>query len=249
MCVTGLLLCYNLVTFHSPTINNPESLPFSCDSQLPQDKAMIHIAALFTLLLFTLATTRALAAGTASHVVVVVWDGMRPDFVTTETTPTLCSLAKQGVTFRNHHAAYPSMTEVNGTTLATGLYPGESGIIANKEYRPALNASKKIKTEELAVVRRGDENTGAHYLKFPTLAEILHSHGVRTAIAGAKGVALLHDRAARADGSEGINLYAGSTLPESFAKELTGLLGEFPAGELTGTTRDHWTTQALTGPL
>jgi arylsulfatase A-like enzyme len=210
---------------------------------------MIRAARLFTVFLFTLASTGALATGTAAHVVVVVWDGMRPDFVTAETTPTLNNLAKHGVTFRNHHAAYASMTEVNGTTLATGVYPGESGIIANKEFRPAINASKKVKTEDPAVVRRGDEATGGHYLNSPTLAEILHSHGIRTAIAGAKGVVLLHDRAARSDESEGINLYAGNSLPESCAKEITGLLGEFPDGELTGTNRDLWTRRALTGPL
>ena len=210
---------------------------------------MTSTAKLFTALFLTLASAGGLAAGTAAHVVVVVWDGMRPDFVTAETTPTLWKLAKKGVIFRNHHAAYPSMTEVNGTTLATGVYPEESGVIANKEFRPAINSSKKVGIEELAIVRRGDETTGGRYLQFPTLAEILHSQGIRTAIAGAKGVVLLHDRTARSEDSEGINLYAGSTLPESRAKELTGLLGAFPAGEATGTNRDLWTTRALTGPL
>ncbi len=210
---------------------------------------MIQFARLLTVLLATSAATGALAVGAASHVVVVVWDGMRPDFVTAETTPTLWNLAKQGVTFRNHHAAYPSMTEVNGTTLATGAYPEESGIIANKEFRPSINASKKVGTEEMVVVRAGDEATGGHYLNSPTLAEILHGHGIRTAIAGAKGVALLHDRAARSETAGDVNLYAGSTLPESRASAITGLLGEFPPGELTGTNRDLWTTRALTGPL
>jgi arylsulfatase A-like enzyme len=237
------------VTFHSPAINNPLNSTFFHDHQLREDKAVIQFARLFTVLLSTLAAASALAAGTASHVVVVVWDGMRPDFVTAETTPTLWNLAKQGVIFRNHHAAYPSMTEVNGTTLATGAYPEESSIIANKEFRPAINASKKVGTEELAVVRAGDEATGGHYLNSPTLAEILHRHGIRTAIAGAKGVVLLHDRAARSEAAVGVNLYAGSTLPESGASAIIGLLGEFPTGELTGTNRDLWTSRALTGPL
>jgi arylsulfatase A-like enzyme len=210
---------------------------------------MMRSARLFTILLLVLTSTGALAGGSAAHVVVVVWDGMRPDFVTAATTPTLWNLAKQGVTFRNHHAAYPSMTEVNGTTLATGAYPEESGIIANKEFRPAINASKKVGTEELAVVRASDEATGGHYLNAPTLAEILRNHGIRTAIAGAKGVALLHDRAARSEAAEAVNLYAGSTLPESRASAIIGLLGEFPPGELTGTDRDLWTRRALTGPL
>ena len=38
--------------------------------------------------------------GTDRHVVVVVWDGMRPDFVSEKTTPTLWKLAREGVTFR-----------------------------------------------------------------------------------------------------------------------------------------------------
>jgi len=54
---------------------------------------------------------------------------MRPDFVTEEGTPTWFGLTRQGVTFRNHHQVYISTTEVNGTALATGVNPEESGII------------------------------------------------------------------------------------------------------------------------
>ncbi len=75
------------------------------------------------------------------HVVVVVWDGMRPDFVSEETTPTLWKLAREGVTFRNHHPVYPSATQVNGTALVTGVYPGKNGVIANYEYRPEIDRS------------------------------------------------------------------------------------------------------------
>src|SRR6266704_4235556 len=49
------------------------------------------------------------------HVVIVVWDGMRPDFVSEQNTPALWKLAREGVTFRKHHAVYPSATMVNGT--------------------------------------------------------------------------------------------------------------------------------------
>jgi predicted AlkP superfamily pyrophosphatase or phosphodiesterase len=63
------------------------------------------------------------AAGKAEHVVVVVWDGMRPDFISSEHTPVLYQLARDGVRFENHHAVYCSATEVNGTSIATGCYP------------------------------------------------------------------------------------------------------------------------------
>jgi len=204
---------------------------------------------LLTIVVLSCLSSSLFAFGKASHVVVIVCDGMRPDFVSEETTPTLTRLARQGVTFRNHHPVYLSTTEVNGTALATGVYPGDSGIIANKEFRPAIDASKKIKTESLAAVRKGDELTGGHYLACPTVAEMLQSHGLRTAIAGAKGVVLLHDRAPRGAGSLGVNLYAGAALPEGYAERIKRALGEFPAEQLTTTNRDRWTAEALIGPL
>src|ERR1035437_7881151 len=58
------------------------------------------------------------------HIVIVVWDGMRPDLVTPHNAPTLTRLAREGVTFRRHHAVYLSATHVNGTAMETGMYPG-----------------------------------------------------------------------------------------------------------------------------
>src|SRR4051812_18883029 len=102
-------------------------------------------------------SSAALAAGKARHVVVVVWDGMRPDFVTEQNTPTLWQLARGGVTFRHHHPVYLSATEVNGTAISTGAYPAHDGILGNKEYRPEINPLTLTHTEELASVRKGDE--------------------------------------------------------------------------------------------
>jgi hypothetical protein len=41
-------------------------------------------------------TTELMAAGKAEHVVVLVWDGMRPDFITPQFAPNLYSLATNG---------------------------------------------------------------------------------------------------------------------------------------------------------
>src|SRR5437762_1039458 len=86
------------------------------------------------------------------HVVVVVWDGMRPDFVSQENTPALWKLANEGVVFRNHHAVYPSATNVNGTAIATGVYTGHSGLIANHDYRPEIDNRKSLYVEIPAVM-------------------------------------------------------------------------------------------------
>jgi predicted AlkP superfamily pyrophosphatase or phosphodiesterase len=189
------------------------------------------------------------------HVVVVVWDGMRPDFVSEKITPTLWKLAHEGVTFRNHHAVYPSATQVNGTALVTGVYPGKNGVIANYAYRPDIDAMRSISVETPTVVSRGDELSGDKYISAPTITDLIHRAGGRTAIASAKTVGLLLDRhAAGASASQpmshqrdadatGVTLFAGQALPHDVLAPLVAGLGPFPSAHLQ---RDAWTTKAVT---
>src|SRR5439155_279994 len=85
--------------------------------------------------------------------VVVVWDGMRPDFVSEHNTPALWKLSREGVTFHNHHAVYPSATMVNGTALVTGVYPGKNGLVANHVYRPDIDLHHIVDVELPSVPR------------------------------------------------------------------------------------------------
>jgi predicted AlkP superfamily pyrophosphatase or phosphodiesterase len=199
------------------------------------------------------------------HVVVVVWDGMRPDFIREETTPTLWKLAHEGVTFRNHHAVYPSATQVNGTAMVTGVYPGGSGVIANYVYRPEINRTRSISVETPTVVARGDELSGGKYISVPTITDLAQRAGGRTVIAAAKTVGLLLDRQVKvghasglpfADNASGthalpsqapaknrVTLFAGQTLPQDVLSPIVAVLGPFPSAHLQ---RDAWTTKAVT---
>jgi arylsulfatase A-like enzyme len=194
-------------------------------------------------------------AGKAEHVVLMVWDGMRPDFISQEHTPTLFQLAKDGVMFQNHHPVYCSATEVNATALATGAYPEHSGVIANTDYRPEIDPLKSVGIEVFSVVRRGDEVSGGHYLLRPTLAEILQAAGKKTVIAGTKPVAVLHDRRDRPEGAASVALFDGRSLPPVVAAKIRIQLGDFPAPVPTANSilpnepRDRWTTRALTASL
>jgi predicted AlkP superfamily pyrophosphatase or phosphodiesterase len=188
-----------------------------------------------------------LAAETARsdrHVVVVVWDGMRPDFVSEETTPTLWKLAREGVTFRNHHAVYPSATMVNGTALVTGVYPGKNGVIANYEYRPEIDRSRSINIESSAAVSRGDEVSGGKFISVPTITELVQGAGGRTAIASAKTVGLLLDRHAGIGTAKNcVTLFAGQALPGDILTPIVAALGPFPSAHIQ---HDVWTTKAVT---
>lgn len=195
---------------------------------------------------YSLPSLPLLAAGQAKYFVLVVWDGMRPDFVSKELTPTLHALRESGVWFANHHSVYPTSTEVNGTVLATGVFPKRSGITANKEYRAEIDPFKPFATESLVAVRRGDELTGGNYLRVPTVAELVRDAGGRTSVAGAKPVVLLHDRRERPSTSQSPVWFATGCLPEINYASLMNRLGAFPAAVSPNVGRDIWATRCLT---
>ncbi len=206
--------------------------------------AMWILVLVFSLGLIPLAAE---TARSGRHIVVIVWDGMRPDFVSEETTPTLWKLAREGVTFRNHHAVYPSATMVNGTALVTGVYPGKNGVIANYEYRPEIDRSRSINIESQAAVSRGDEVSGGKFISVPTITELVQRAGGRTVIASAKTVGLLLDRHAGIGTAKNcVTLFAGQTLPRDVLIPIVAALGPFPSAHLQ---RDAWTTKAVTDLL
>src|SRR6266496_5792133 len=200
------------------------------------------------------------------HVVVVVWDGMRPDFLSEQNTPTLWKLAHEGVTFRNHHSVYPSATMVNGTAIVTGVYPGENGIIANHVYRQEIDPRHAIDVEIPSVVSKGDDLSGGKYISVPTIAEFIQRAGERTVIAAAKTVGLLLGRhvprgstkpsesasplaegeSMKVRGSSSVTLFAGKSLPGDALGPITDVLGPFPSGHVQ---QDAWTTKAVTDSL
>jgi arylsulfatase A-like enzyme len=209
----------------------------------------MRVFLLFFVIFIDSFTNSSLATETSNHVVLVTWDGMRPDFVTEQIAPTLYSLVQRGVFFSHHHAVYLSATEVNGTAISTGAYPAHDGIIANSEFRPRIDPHKPIHTETFADVRKGDELTGGQYIRLPTLAEIVRSANYKSVVAGAKPIALLLDRTPRNSADSGANLFAGSTLPVGLAQILTNHYGPFPKEASIGPTRNDWTASALLNPL
>jgi arylsulfatase A-like enzyme len=100
------------------------------------------------LLVFVAAPTRAQDSVASHHargriVVLMVWDGLRPDFVTQRDTPNLFKMAREGVRFDRHHSIFPTLTMVNATALATGAPPGVNGLEGNNFYlAPSPEAPK-----------------------------------------------------------------------------------------------------------
>jgi arylsulfatase A-like enzyme len=131
-------------------------------------------------------------------IVVFVVDGLRPDAITAEATPTLHRLRAEGVAFSSSHAVFPTVTRVNAATLATGAQPGTHGIVGNQMYVPSVNAERALRTDDHRQLIRLDEVTGGRLVRVLTLAERLHARGQRLAAvsSGSTGSAwLLNPRA------------------------------------------------------
>ena len=185
----------------------------------------------------------------AEHVVLVIWDGMRPDFIREDLTPNAAALAKSGTFFAKNHSTYITSTEGNGSVLATGMLPRNNGIIANREYRPEVNLIKPVDTQYPWPVRVGDAVHSGRWMLVPTIAETVRKAGFTAAVAGTKGIGLLHDRSFDRTPFGGAPIvFEGQAYPNAFGENLTTTLGKWPGYPkeiASNTAQNLWTTRAL----
>jgi len=126
-------------------------------------------------------------------VLVFVVDGLRPDSITVEDTPTLFRLRAEGVDLANSHAVFPTVTRVNAAAIATGTQPGTNGLVGNQMFVPAVDARRAFDTGNYRNFLTLDQATGGRVLQAPTLAERLHARGLMLAgvSSGSTGSAFL----------------------------------------------------------
>ena len=175
-------------------------------------------------------------------VIIFVWDGLRPDSITTQDTPNLAKLRdQQGVNFTDNHSVFPTFTMMNGAAFATGAYPGTHGFYGNTEYQPgpsgsdsagkAVNFSQPVFTEDWSILHNLDnyyvgQNNSALFL-VDTLFQAAHRAGLKTAAVGKSGPAFLQDY--REDGTGGVILDENMAFPRTFATSLLGAGFALPA--------------------
>jgi predicted AlkP superfamily pyrophosphatase or phosphodiesterase len=110
-----------------------------------------------------------------THLVIVV-DGLRPDYVTPELMPRLAALGRRGVIFNAHHSVFPTVTRVNAPSFVTGVYPETHGLLGNTIYIPSADPARGLDTgmrQNLEAVARSE----GRLLTAPTLAELLQQAG------------------------------------------------------------------------
>jgi arylsulfatase A-like enzyme len=135
-----------------------------------------------------------LDSGEAHPNVLIVIEGLRPEFISRSTMPNLASASKKGMSVTNHHAVFPPLPSVNAASIITGSYPkthgllGDTFALANGSGEGTIDATNR---DDLAEFESGG---GSTLLDAPGLEEVLKATGYRSFAAGSSGISYLLDR-------------------------------------------------------
>jgi arylsulfatase A-like enzyme len=129
----------------------------------------------------------------ARLILIVVMDGLRPDSINREDTPTLFRLRQEGVNYINSHAVFPTVTRVNSAAISTGHYPGVNGLVSNSMFVPGVNPNHPFNTSDYRQLLKMRDVTEGRLLFMESMAERLKARGMRFAAvsSGSTGSALL----------------------------------------------------------
>jgi arylsulfatase A-like enzyme len=175
-----------------------------------------------------------------THLVIVV-DGLRPDYVTPELMPRLAALGQRGIVFTDHHSVFPTVTRVNASSFVTGVYPEAHGLMGNTIYVPRASATQTLDTgkrENLEQVERAE----GHLLTAPTLSEMLRPQGksLLAVSSGSSGATLLLNHTLATGGI----VHYEFIRPPQLATEVGRILGAAPPAATPNDGRNQYAVDA-----
>jgi predicted AlkP superfamily pyrophosphatase or phosphodiesterase len=159
---------------------------------MPRALAVLAIAIATTMAALAVQAQSPAPAPPAPLVLIAIFDGLRPDIVSPQHTPNIARLKREGVHYSRSHAAFPTVTRVNGGTLVTGMWPERHGLVSNTMYVPAVDPAKPFSTGEWKELVKLREATGRVVLT-KTLGEHLQARGLSyvAASSGSTGSAFM----------------------------------------------------------
>ena len=107
-----------------------------------------------------------------NSVLLVVFDGLRPDMVGPLTTPHLVRFAAMGACFTQARSVFPSETRVCTASVTTGCLPRRHGLIANRFAHPG-DIRRTVDTASMAALRAMQDDLGTDLLDVPSLGDRL----------------------------------------------------------------------------
>lgn len=181
-------------------------------------------------------------AAPTSRQLLIVLDGLRPDYVTPQLMPALHALGQRGVVMTRHHAVYPTVTRVNASSISTGAYPEVHGLMGNSVFFPSVEPGGFLNTSDRTNLLRV-ESDGAPLLTATTLGEVLESGGQRMLVAssGSSGSAYLLNHT----GAGGGILHYEFGVPEATYTDALARVGPVPEAATPNHARNRWIVDAF----
>jgi len=170
------------------------------------------------------------------HMLVIVFDGMRSDYITPGIMPNLYELGQNGVIAKKHHVVYPSVTRVNSPSLATGSYPGNHGLVHNHLYIPS------IRSDFFSVGSANNLMRMNPILTTTSLGEQLekHNYTLFATGSGSTGTTLLLNHTFSGAGVWN----ARGLVPEDMEETALQVLGDFPERTIPNIGQNRWAVDA-----
>jgi len=208
----------------------------------PEQTEASALPAIFRIWLAFLLAASAVAADTRSSLVVVI-DGLRPDYITPAIMPRLHALGEAGVIADAHHAVFPTVTRVNSSSLATGAYPATHGLMHNTILLPDVSPNP-IDTGEAPALQQAERATGGRLLTTVSVGEWFQQAGRRVLAAGSGTTGstwLLNHK----PGPRALVLSSRDfVVPEALRERAATLLGPPPALAYPNRAANRWAVDA-----
>jgi len=185
-----------------------------------------------------------------TRALIVVFDALRPEFVTSELMPNLHAFSARGVRYLNSRSTFPSETRVNQSAVTTGCYPRRHGVVANNFVLSDGPEPIVLDTGDDLAFEKALRAMSGPLLQVPTLGQRLRSVG--------KSYAALS--AGTAGGGRIINIMAEETggfrlamrrpdaaHPVGVTGKVIERVGPIPAHELPAIDWITWAVDAYLG--
>lgn len=170
-----------------------------------------------------------------SHVVAVVFDGLRPDHVRPDLTPNILRLAARGARHARAYSVFPSLTRVASATLSTGALPRDHGIMGNLFWNFPACADEPLDTSKFEHLQRLLATDARGAITIPTLGQRLAQAGKRMAVvhSGSAGSAYLLNPTAGRDGHWTFSIHGREhTVTPGAVDAMTARFGPLPKPQL-----------------
>lgn len=105
----------------------------------PYDHAILN---LIWMILLLFSATANLSSSTSQKVIMIAFDGFRPDYLKRGLTPTLNKIMKEGISTRYLQNVFPTKTFTNFFSIATGMYAETHGVLGKTVFNKTLDCIK-----------------------------------------------------------------------------------------------------------